>query len=73
MFSCDERERRPDIGSVIREVTAEKGLRVGVVACGPAEMIMDVRNGCAEAQGRILGGRAKGAREVWLYTEAFSW
>jgi hypothetical protein len=64
---------RPDIKTLIRETTdAVYGSSLGVVACGPAAMMLDVRNACAEAQARILKGGG-GAREVWLHTEAFGW
>jgi hypothetical protein len=65
---------RPDLKELIRVATrdATKGISVGVTACGPSSMMLDVRNGCAEAQTRILKGEG-GAREVWVPTEAFSW
>jgi len=65
---------RPDLKKLIRAVTrdATKWISVGITAGGPSSMMLDVRNGCAEAQSRILKGNG-GAREVWLHTEAFSW
>ena len=34
-----------------------EGTRVAVTSCGPASMGLDVRNACADAQGRILKGK----------------
>lgn len=62
---------RPDLRKLIRGVTMEEG-SVGVSACGPASMMLDVTNSCADAQSRILRGGA-GAKSVWLHTENFSW
>jgi hypothetical protein len=47
----------------IREVT-EMGRSVEVAACGPESLMLDVRNGCADAQARILSGKSVGASEV---------
>jgi Ferric reductase NAD binding domain len=65
---------RPDLKELIRAATqdAAEETSVGITACRPSSMMLDVRNGCAEAQTRILRGE-RGAREVWLHTEAFSW
>jgi NAD(P)H-flavin reductase len=65
---------RPDLKELIRIATQDgaKGTSVGITACGPPSMMLDVRNGCAEAQTMILKGNG-GATEVWLHTEAFSW
>lgn len=61
---------RPDLKALIKECTME-GRSVGVAACGPASMMLDVRNACAEAQTGIIAGKIGG--EVWLHTESFSW
>jgi len=65
---------RPDLKELVRRCTmhAPIGTSVAITTCGPASMGLDVRNACAEAQGRILRGKG-GAREVWLHCEAFGW
>jgi ferric-chelate reductase len=63
-----EGKGRPDLKALIKGAT---GGSVGVTACGPASMMLDVRNACAEAQRGIIGGSVGG--EVWLHTESFSW
>lgn len=66
---------RPDLPQIIRtETQVQSGvtaLTVGIAACGPAEMMYDVRNAAAEAEMRILRG-ARGLKEVYLHTEPFS-
>jgi ferric-chelate reductase len=65
---------RPDLKALLRRnmTDALQGTSVSVTSCGPASMGLDVRNVCAEAQGRILQGKG-GAGEVWLHCEAFGW
>jgi ferric-chelate reductase len=74
-ISVIEGKGRPDLPALIREWTmnAYQGMTVGVAACGPDSMMLDVRNACAEAQVRILSGKGGGVAKVWLHTEAFSW
>ncbi|TVY20807.1 Ferric/cupric reductase transmembrane component 7 [Lachnellula arida] len=61
---------RPDLKALIK-ASAAGGRSVGIAACGPASMMLDVRNACAEAQRGIIAGEVGG--EVWLHTESFSW
>ncbi|TVY33102.1 Ferric/cupric reductase transmembrane component [Lachnellula subtilissima] len=61
---------RPDLKALIQASTTE-GRSVGIAACGPVGMMLDVRNACAEAQRSIIAGERGG--EVWLHTESFSW
>lgn len=42
------------------------------LACGPASMLLDVRNAAAEAQVAIIADRPNTASRVWLHTEMFS-
>jgi NAD(P)H-flavin reductase len=65
---------RPDLKELVRRHTMDgaEGTRVAATSCGPASMGLDVRNACADAQGRILKEKG-GAREVWLHCEAFGW
>lgn len=63
---------RPDLTRIVLDST-DTGLTVGVVVCGPASMILDVKSASAEAQGKILSGKSDGASDVWLHTESFSW
>jgi ferredoxin-NADP reductase len=66
---------RPDLVALIEESTrtgGESGGDVGVVGCGPAGMLYDIQEACADAQKRVLQG-AVGSRSVWLHVEAFSW
>jgi predicted ferric reductase len=65
---------RPDLKELLRRNTMDalEGTSVSVTSCGPASMGLDVRNACAEAQGRIFQGKG-GAGEVWLHCEAFGW
>jgi len=65
---------RPDLKELVRRhtVDVDAGTKVAVTSCGPASMGFDVRNACADAQGRILKGKG-GAGEVWLHCEAFGW
>jgi hypothetical protein len=46
-----EGKGRAGLQSILREATAEDRSTVGVIACGPAGMVFDVRSGtrCAEA------------------------
>jgi hypothetical protein len=64
-------EDRPKIAQIIEEVSVTPYETVGVVACGPAEMIHDVQVAVAEAQLQILRGR--GTSEIYLHTESFEW
>jgi predicted ferric reductase len=50
---------RPDLKELARRHTMDvaEGTRVAVTSCGPASMGLDVRNACADAQGRILKGK----------------
>lgn len=41
-------------------------------ACGPASMLLDVRNAAAQAQVAIIADRPNTASRVWLHTENFS-
>jgi NAD(P)H-flavin reductase len=63
---------RPDLKELVRRHTmdVDAGTKVAVTSCGPASMGFDVRNSCADAQGRILRGKGR-AGEVWLHCEAF--
>lgn len=65
---------RPDLKELVRRHTMDvvAGTKVAVTSCGPASMGLDVRNACADAQGRIIKGKG-GAGEVWLHCEAFGW
>jgi hypothetical protein len=65
---------RPDLKELVRRHTmdVDAGTKVAVTSCGPASMGFDVRNACADAQGRIIK-RKGGAGEVWLHCEAFGW
>ncbi|TVY80331.1 Ferric/cupric reductase transmembrane component [Lachnellula suecica] len=64
-----EGKGRPNLKALIKASASGEG--VGVVACGPASMILDVKNACAEAQKSIIAGKVGG--ELWLHTETFSW
>ncbi|TVY92905.1 Ferric reductase transmembrane component, partial [Lachnellula willkommii] len=46
---------RPDLKALIK-ASAAGGRSVGIAACGPASMMLDVRNACAEAQRGIIAG-----------------
>ncbi|TVY42282.1 Ferric/cupric reductase transmembrane component [Lachnellula occidentalis] len=61
---------RPDLNALIQASVID-GRSVGVAACGPPGLMLDVRNACAEAQRGIIAGKTGG--EVWLHTESFSW
>ncbi|KAH8684246.1 ferric reductase [Tricladium varicosporioides] len=61
---------RPQLRKLIEDLTAGGG-SVGITACGPAGMMYDVQNACADAQARIVKGESEGS--VWLHSEAFSW
>ncbi|KAH6679077.1 ferric reductase [Halenospora varia] len=61
---------RPQLRKVIEDLTAG-GESVGIAACGPAGMMYDVQNACAEAQARRVKGKSEGG--VWFHSEAFSW
>ncbi|KAI0095543.1 putative FRE ferric reductase-like transmembrane component [Hypoxylon sp. NC0597] len=63
---------RPDIAAVVRDATLQPGLSVGIVACGPKEVLKLVQDEAAAAQLRVVGSKA-GAREVYLHSEVFSW
>lgn len=60
---------RPDLKALIKGCA--NGESVGVTACGPASMLLDVRNACASEQTAIIAGKTGG--ELWLHTEAFGW
>ncbi|KAM3065182.1 hypothetical protein ACMFMF_011311 [Clarireedia jacksonii] len=53
---------RPDLKEILRG-ECENSLRTGAVACGLKSMMGDVREACAEQQGRILRGGV--GKEVW--------
>ncbi|KAL2832459.1 ferric reductase NAD binding domain-containing protein [Aspergillus cavernicola] len=61
---------RPNLPSIIADTAAEAEKRTAIFACGPASMLHDVRNAAADEQERIL---RRGAGEVYLHTESFSW
>jgi len=73
--SCNKLQlqlQRPDLPRIIENETACPGRSVGIVVCGPKSMDHDVRNAVAEAQARILKGKAV-ASEVYMHSEPFSW
>lgn len=59
---------RPDLKAIIEGESGDATL--GVAACGPEELMLDVRNACAKAQVAVLSGHKK---EVWLHCETFGW
>jgi hypothetical protein len=61
------REGRPDIRKIVEVATITPFETVGIVACGPPELIWDVSNGAASAQWRVLTGQHSG--EIFLHTE----
>ncbi|KAL0937088.1 ferric reductase transmembrane [Colletotrichum truncatum] len=61
---------RPDIPSIAQETTEKQGT-VGLMVCGPASMVFDLRKSATAAQTAIVIGEA-GANEVWFYNESFS-
>ncbi|KAB2574469.1 Ferric reductase transmembrane component 6 [Lasiodiplodia theobromae] len=66
------RQGRPQLRNIIKECAAEaEGDSLAIAVCGPAGMLYDVRNAAAEVQAGVLSG--KGAREVYLHSEHFSW
>ena len=62
---------RPDIASIVRDLTLQPDKSVGIAACGPAGVLRVVQDEAAAAQLRILDSRP-GAREVYLHCEVFS-
>ncbi|KKY13387.1 putative ferric-chelate reductase [Diplodia seriata] len=66
------RQGRPQLQKVVEEYAASaEGKALAVAVCGPAGMLYDVRNAVAGVQKGVLSG--KGAREVYLHSEHFSW
>lgn len=63
---------RPDLPAAIQQMAGQEGVSVGVVVCGPASMIYDVREAASVAQRDILSGKSGCARELWLHSEKFS-
>lgn len=63
---------RPDLSAIVREVTMESNVSVGIAACGPSSVLEAVRSEAAEAELRILKS-GPGASEVYLYSEVFGW
>ncbi|KAI1382929.1 putative FRE ferric reductase-like transmembrane component [Hypoxylon trugodes] len=63
---------RPDITTIVRDATLQPGLSVGIVACGPGDILKTVQEEAAAAQLRVVGSKS-GAREVYLHSEVFSW
>lgn len=63
---------RPDISMLVKDATLQPGLSVGIVACGPREVLKTVQDEAAAAQLRVVGSKP-GAREVYLHSEVFSW
>ncbi|KAI1205202.1 putative FRE ferric reductase-like transmembrane component [Annulohypoxylon truncatum] len=63
---------RPDITTIVRDATLQPGHAVGIVACGPGEVLKIVHDEAAEAQLRVMSSKAS-AREVYLHSEVFSW
>lgn len=69
---------RPDLKNAVLAQRAANGVgTLGVVGCGPAAMMLDLRDVCAEVQKDIVRGAdvasGAGGGGVWLHTEAFSW
>ena len=62
---------RPDIASIVRDLSLQPNKSVGIAACGPASVLRVVQDEAAAAQLRILHSRP-GAREVYLHCEVFS-
>lgn len=56
---------------LLKESTNKTSQMVGIAACRPGSMLLDVRNACADAQGEILHGDV-GVGEVWLHSKSFS-
>ncbi|KAJ9225469.1 hypothetical protein DTO169C6_2202 [Paecilomyces variotii] len=65
--------KRPDLPALIRAATTEDTRPLAIAACGPASMLLDVRNAAAQAQVAIIADRPNTASRVWLHTENFSW
>jgi hypothetical protein len=57
----------PDLKELIAQKTMEEG-QVNTVTCGPAGMMLNIRDTFSGAQRRILSGKGR-ARKVWLHTE----
>jgi hypothetical protein len=62
---------RPDINTIVHDMTGEPDVSVGVVVCGPKEVVKVTEDEAAAAQLRILRSSG-GAREVYLHAERFS-
>lgn len=62
---------RPDITSIVKDLTLQQDKSVGIAACGPADVLRLVQDEAAAAQLRILNAQP-GAREVYLHCEVFS-
>ncbi|GAD96998.1 ferric-chelate reductase [Paecilomyces variotii No. 5] len=72
-LSVQSTGKRPDLPALLRAATTEDTRPLAIAACGPASMLLDVRNAAAEAQVAIIADRPNTASRVWLHTENFSW
>jgi ferredoxin-NADP reductase len=64
-----QRQPRPSVPETIASAAnGDKGLRIGIVACGPSSMLDDARNAAAQAQRGVL---SDAVQEVYLHTEPF--
>lgn len=63
---------RPDTAEAVNALAIQEDVSVGVTVCGPSGMVYDVSTAAAAAQRRIVAGK-KGASELWLHKEAFSY
>lgn len=74
LVDCMMCEGRPDLALIVKETVEASDDSVGIVVCGPASMLHDVRNAAADAQVRIVkGSDGVGPKEVFLHTEHFGW
>ena len=46
---------------------------MGAAACGPIDMVLDIRNAVANVQSQIIKGGDIRANDVFLHTEEYSW
>lgn len=63
---------RIDVSDRIHTAAADC-LSLGVAVCGPASLVLDARNAVASIESNIVKGNAKGAKDVYLHSEEYSW
>ncbi|KAI9666466.1 MAG: hypothetical protein M1821_004402 [Bathelium mastoideum] len=69
-FAILKRTGRPNTKAIVAQAADRFGGTLGIAACGPEDLLFEVRNAVADAQKNI---GPDGPDDVYLYSEQFGW